>query len=168
MEYLYVCHFSNGHIKVGRGIDPEARIAQHRERVSCLGVDLVNSYFTPVSGAVVAAESALIDLCAKHATSRNLNEWFVGLDFEDACVLAARCALDAKHASADTSITDGAVNFKAIVRGLMAQGVTQAQIAQHCGCHQCTISDLANGKTTDPFYSMGVKLLALYESKASA
>ena len=29
MEYLYVCHFSNGHIKVGRSIDPKSRIASH-------------------------------------------------------------------------------------------------------------------------------------------
>lgn len=166
MEYLYVCHFSNGHIKVGRGIDPEARIAQHKERVSCLGVELVNSYFTPCTGAVITAESALIDLCAKRATSRNLNEWFTGLEFEDVCLLAARCALDAKHAPTEAVAADGTINFKALVRSLMAQGVTQAQIAAHCGCHQCTISDLANGKTNDPFYSMGVKLLALYESKA--
>ncbi len=34
MEYLYVCHFSNGHIKVGRSIDPRARIAAHADRVA--------------------------------------------------------------------------------------------------------------------------------------
>ncbi len=28
MQYLYVCHFSNGHIKVGRSIEPTARIAE--------------------------------------------------------------------------------------------------------------------------------------------
>ncbi len=29
MSHLYVCHFSSGHIKVGRSIDPVARVAQH-------------------------------------------------------------------------------------------------------------------------------------------
>jgi len=27
-EYLYVCHFSNGHIKVGRSISPKSRYRQ--------------------------------------------------------------------------------------------------------------------------------------------
>lgn len=27
MQFLYVCHFSNGHIKVGRSVDPQSRIA---------------------------------------------------------------------------------------------------------------------------------------------
>jgi len=34
MEYLYVCHFSNGHIKVGRSIHPKSRIASHADRVA--------------------------------------------------------------------------------------------------------------------------------------
>jgi len=34
MSHLYVCHFSSGHIKVGRSIDPVARVAQHADRVA--------------------------------------------------------------------------------------------------------------------------------------
>ena len=37
MSALYVCLFSNGHLKVGRSAYALARIAQHEERVSCLG-----------------------------------------------------------------------------------------------------------------------------------
>lgn len=44
MEYLYVCHFSNGHIKVGRSIDPRARIAAHADRVACMGVEFVDRF----------------------------------------------------------------------------------------------------------------------------
>lgn len=33
-EYLYVCHFSNGHIKVGRSVHPKSRIASHADRVA--------------------------------------------------------------------------------------------------------------------------------------
>ena len=41
MSFLYVCLFSNGHLKVGRSVNALARISQHEERVSCLGVELV-------------------------------------------------------------------------------------------------------------------------------
>ena len=36
MSALYVCLFSNGHLKVGRSVNALARISQHEERVSCL------------------------------------------------------------------------------------------------------------------------------------
>ena len=42
MSFLYVCLFSNGHLKVGRSVNALARISQHEERVSCLGVELVD------------------------------------------------------------------------------------------------------------------------------
>jgi len=44
MDNLYVCHFSNGHIKVGRSVDPMARIAAHADRVGCLGIELVEHF----------------------------------------------------------------------------------------------------------------------------
>ena len=33
MSSLYVCLFSNGHLKVGRSVNALARISQHEERV---------------------------------------------------------------------------------------------------------------------------------------
>ena len=33
MNFLYVCLFSNGHLKVGRSVNALARISQHEERV---------------------------------------------------------------------------------------------------------------------------------------
>lgn len=164
MEYLYVCHFSNGHIKVGRSATPNARIAQHEERVGCFGVSLVDACTMQCDGPILMAEATLIDRCATKASARHMNEWFEGLDFAE--VLGWAHELTAKEVQLTPRTDSEPINFQTIVRGLMAQGVTQAQIAAHCGCHQCTVSDLATGKTTDPFYSMGVKLLALYESKA--
>jgi len=82
MQYLYVCHFSNGHIKVGRSSDPKSRIAEHEERVSCLGVELVESNYFECVGHVIPSETALINRCAGFATKRNKSEWFEGLDFE--------------------------------------------------------------------------------------
>ena len=36
MSVLYVCLFSNGHLKVGRSVNAMARISQHEERVEQL------------------------------------------------------------------------------------------------------------------------------------
>ena len=92
MEYLYVCRFSNGHIKVGRSIEPQSRIASHVERVSCMGVSLADHRTFPVIGPADLAESALIDLCAAVAEKRNKSEWFIGVDYAVACEWAAECA----------------------------------------------------------------------------
>lgn len=80
-EYLYVCHFSNGHIKVGRSIDPASRIATHADRVACLGVTLVDQYVSISVDDGVLSEAALIARCAQCADKQHKNEWFVGLDF---------------------------------------------------------------------------------------
>lgn len=81
MESLYVCLFSNGHIKVGRSVDPKSRIAQHAERVSCMGIELRDHYTAECVGPASEREQALINRCAEHAEQRFHNEWFVGLQF---------------------------------------------------------------------------------------
>lgn len=88
MEYLYVCHFSNGHIKVGRSIDPRARIAAHADRVACVGIELIEHHIASCAGYSAPAETELIRKCAEIATARHKNEWFSGVDFLDACGLA--------------------------------------------------------------------------------
>lgn len=84
-DYLYVCSFSNGAVKVGRSSAPETRIAQHEDRVACLGVALNGRHITQCVGNVVAAESALIQRCAERATTRHSNEWFSGLQYAHVC-----------------------------------------------------------------------------------
>ena len=81
-QYLYVCHFSNGHIKVGRSVSPMARIAQHEARVSCLGVELVEHFIVECEGHSFPAERELIEKCVAAAEKRNKHEWFEGLDFQ--------------------------------------------------------------------------------------
>lgn len=80
-DFLYVCEFSNGHIKVGRSINAAARIAQHQERVSCMGVELMRRDAELCLGDSHAAESQLIERCSRAAAERFKNEWFVGLEF---------------------------------------------------------------------------------------
>lgn len=93
MEYLYVCLFSNGHIKVGRSTDPSARIAAHADRVACLGVELADQFTIFCVGAASSAEALLINRCRDRASQRNHNEWFVGLMFQEVCDWAKDCAL---------------------------------------------------------------------------
>jgi len=85
MEYLYVCHFSNGHIKVGRSIDPKSRIAAHADRVACMGVELVEHQAFGCAGHPQPAEVVLIEQCTSSAKKRNKSEWFEGLDFMEVC-----------------------------------------------------------------------------------
>jgi DNA-binding XRE family transcriptional regulator len=91
-DSLYVCYFSNGHIKVGRSSNPEARIAQHRDRVACLGVELVSKEILECAGNIEAREAWLIARCTEQASVRFLSEWFGGLDFGVVCTWAREAA----------------------------------------------------------------------------
>jgi transcriptional regulator with XRE-family HTH domain len=59
------------------------------------------------------------------------------------------------------------MDWKSLIAELHKHGFTQPQIAAICGCGQATISDLANGKTTEPRHSLGEDLRRLLE-KAKA
>ena len=94
MEYLYVCQFSNGLIKVGRSIEPESRIASHADRVAVAGIELITHRRFMCSDGVVRRESALISRCRELASESFKSEWFQGLQFDDVCNLAERIAND--------------------------------------------------------------------------
>lgn len=91
-EYLYVCHFSNGHIKVGRSVDPKSRIASHADRVSCVGIELIEHHIAECVGHSIPAEAALIEKCTELASKRLKNEWFQGLEFTEVCEFANQFA----------------------------------------------------------------------------
>ena len=140
MEYLYVCHFSNGHIKVGRSIEPKARIAAHADRVACMGVELVEHHIVECIGYRVPAELALIERCTKSATKRNKSEWFEGLDFSSVCEWCtqfANCIFDESGMSTIKSIRD-------------KLGITQAELAKVLGCTQGNVSFYERGQTIPP------------------
>lgn len=81
---LYVCRFSSGHIKVGRSSNPACRIAQHVDRVSCVGITLTNHFILSCPSAVFA-ETRLIRRCTEQAANRLSSEWFDGLDYDEVC-----------------------------------------------------------------------------------
>lgn len=88
-QYLYVCHFSNGLIKVGRSIDPVSRIAQHADRVSCMGVELIEHHAALCVSHVIPAEKTLIHQCKKLSSKVMKNEWFEGLNYLQICEIAS-------------------------------------------------------------------------------
>lgn len=140
MEYLYVCHFSNGHIKIGRSINPTARIASHTDRVACVGIELIEHRFFECVGYSGAAESRLIAYCAERATKRNKSEWFDGLDFEDVCEWAAEFAA-----------SEVAVRSISIVKTIRERlGFTQAALGEGMGCTQGNVSFYEKGQTIPP------------------
>lgn len=57
------------------------------------------------------------------------------------------------------------MDWKNIIADIQRHGqLTQVQIASMVGCAQATISDLANGSTKQPNYSLGAALIQLLES----
>lgn len=130
MDSLYVCLFSNGHIKVGRSISPDSRIAQHADRVSCMGVELVDSHTYGCMGSAPVAESALIARCDEQCSQRFKNEWFAGLDYPLVCLWASElAALDLKadrHDALDRALEMlGGTNAAARTLGVSAPTVSQ-------------------------------------------
>jgi hypothetical protein len=161
MESLYVCLFSNGHIKVGRSASPDTRIKQHQERVACFGVTLEQSYKTECADSPEAREYALISRCTAAASQRHQREWFAGLDFNDVWRWAAEVAHGDFDIPKAPDLDAGLPDFRALVASLKAAGYTQADMAAECGCGQSSISDIATGVTKDPSYSVGAALMRL-------
>lgn len=50
------------------------------------------------------------------------------------------------------------MDWKSLIAELQGFGLTQAQVAAICGCGQGTLSDLANGHTKEPRFSLGKAL----------
>ena len=136
-EYLYVCHFSNGHIKVGRSIQPKARIASHVDRVSCLGIELIEHHIVQCVGYSVPAETSLIQQCTEIATKRNKNAWFEGLDYECICELANNLANQDFSGSVDgvdSGLADGEMR-KSDAIAMLGGSAKSASLILGCTVH---------------------------------
>lgn len=57
------------------------------------------------------------------------------------------------------------MDWKKIASQLLADGWTQAELARECDCSQPSISDIANGITSEPKASIALKLLELQSAK---
>lgn len=139
-QYLYVCHFSNGHIKVGRSVHPQSRIASHAERVACFGIELVEHYIVECTGHGAPAETKLIGHCSGLASKRHKSEWFEGLEYLDICEFANACATQIHPIGSVSRITE-------IIRKFRSPpfSFSQAEITRRTGISQSRISRWENG-----------------------
>lgn len=159
MDSLYVCHFSNGHIKVGRSIDPSARIAAHADRVACVGIELVDHFIAECRHGAAHPERLLIERCADNAIARNKNEWFVGLGFQEVCEWANEfCTAQQEPRQRNAQME--AIDF---VERIRAHGLTQGQITGRTGIPQPTISKIERGEVSDVMSKNYRALQTLYE-----
>lgn len=60
------------------------------------------------------------------------------------------------------------MDWKTLIAELVQLGYTQPEIARECRCGQSTISDLANGKSSEPRHSLGEDLKGLLEKAKAA
>lgn len=60
------------------------------------------------------------------------------------------------------------MDWKNLIAELIANGMTQPEIAARCGCGQTTVSELARGVTTEPRYTLGEKLKKLHAERRRA
>jgi predicted transcriptional regulator len=69
-------------------------------------------------------------------------------------------AIDTKYHHDDNEPMD----WSELIKRLAARGWLQTQIAERVGATQSTVSELLNGKTGEPRYSVAAALIALDES----
>jgi DNA-binding XRE family transcriptional regulator len=151
-DYLYVCQFSNGHIKVGRSIEPKARVAAHADRVSCMGIELADHFIVECVGPASPREAALIRRCVEESETRFRNEWFAGLEFQSVCEWAGQAAkLEVTELTQDQPDTFGkrlAVarevhNLTQTALGALLKGVTKASVSHwECDRYEPNLSQL--------------------------
>jgi transcriptional regulator with XRE-family HTH domain len=55
------------------------------------------------------------------------------------------------------------MNWKTIIEALCEAGLSQKEIGIRADCSQNTVWMLLHGKTTNPSYTTGMKLISLYE-----
>ncbi len=61
-----------------------------------------------------------------------------------------------------------AMDWKQLITEITQFGLTQAEIASRTGMAQSAISELATGKTSEPRFSTGRKILALHRAARRA
>ena len=87
-SYIYVALFDNGLIKIGQSNNVAARIKQHSERIVVAGITLSSHRSYKCNGDVNTTEGAALSKCRKKASKVIKKEWFFGVDFNDACLIA--------------------------------------------------------------------------------
>lgn len=78
-DELYVVHFDNGIVKVGKGSNAFSRVKQHMSTAAIFGNKVINFH---VEKTPRINEQILIQFCCSQGTLVNGNEYFKHLDFD--------------------------------------------------------------------------------------
>ena len=57
------------------------------------------------------------------------------------------------------------MDWPTLIAALQAAGVTQQQIAEHCGVSQSTVSELKRKSIESPSFDFGTRLVDLHKSR---
>ena len=107
---VYAAFYSDGWLKVGMGMNPEARISAHTRLSVMRGAVLVGSCISGPLLNAFKAESELVAICAEAGTLVYGREWFTGVDFERVCELInSRFAGDSDEVFAEASKRKGRI-----------------------------------------------------------
>lgn len=113
--FLYVCLFSNKHIKVGRSRKSvRSRITSHATAARSMNVSLDKNAHFACSGDSRFAEADLIRRCADKCTDQFGREWFAGLDFDAVCAWAKEES-EVERPQIKRSRSVAAANFEKII-----------------------------------------------------
>lgn len=55
------------------------------------------------------------------------------------------------------------MDWAKLISEIQVAGFTQAKIADSVGCSQSSLCDLANGRTKEPLYRIGERLVAMHK-----
>jgi hypothetical protein len=87
--HVYVIQFSTGVVKVGKAVNPESRIGDHRHNAAVHNISITDGFVSVAHPGHSKTERELIKFCAHHGTRTAAgNEYFTGIDFEAACSFA--------------------------------------------------------------------------------
>lgn len=59
------------------------------------------------------------------------------------------------------------MDWKKLIAELAETGMTQTEIASQVGCAQSSLNDLAKGRTVEPIYRIGERLVALHKLRCT-
>lgn len=83
--YMYVLEGSNGYVKVGRSVRPDARVYRHRAYLESIGAQVCRTYVSSELLGAREAEREVMRACAaKGNVVKNKAEWYIGVSFDHA------------------------------------------------------------------------------------
>lgn len=171
---LYLCLFSDGTLKVGRGGDPEKRVTAHAGAGACFGIVMVKSDVIPCDR-LKQAERKLIRWCEQRASAKACKEWFKGVSYDDCLEVARQIAaasigphMPAKASRKVSQLLDRIFNVTVessayaqgralmVERGIVPQDAINALDVLHRACEKTRREIAAGGRVPEWYDELNI------------